>query len=320
MERLMTLMAERLTAESAVAERLLAWTGDVTSSGQSVPLRIAGSLHGLVLDGSDPALDAVYPPHEVSDDVLWAEVARAFVAHEARLMAWLDLPPQTNEVRRSAALIPAALQVTEMFGLPLTISELGASAGLNLAFSDFALLASGALRGAENAPVRLTPDWTGALPPDLPLKVIDRAGVDLNPLDPSEPDQALRLLSYLWPDQPDRLRLTRAAMNLAQTRPAKGDAAGWLTDRLATRRPVTTHFIYHTIAWQYFPPETQAACTAAMEAAGRNATLDAPIAHFAMEADDQSSGAGMTLKTWPGGEEIDLGRVDFHGRWIDWRL
>ena len=58
----------------------------------------------------------------------------------------------------------------------------------------------------------LTPDLAGPLPPVSALNIIDRAGVDLNPLDPNK--DKLRLLAYLWPDQPERLALTRAALAL----------------------------------------------------------------------------------------------------------
>jgi hypothetical protein len=37
-----------------------------------------------------------------------------------------------------------------------------------------------------------------------------------------------------------------------------------------------------------------------------------------MEADEKSEGAGITLQIWPNGEKYNLGRVDFHGRWINW--
>ena len=55
MARLMDLTAERLRPGTAVADRLLGWPGDVTSSGQSVPLRFAGALHAMKRVG-DPAL------------------------------------------------------------------------------------------------------------------------------------------------------------------------------------------------------------------------------------------------------------------------
>lgn len=303
------------TGEGPVAARLLAWQGDVSHSGHSVPLRLAGALHALVLTRADAGLMAAYPPHEVSDAVLQSAVAGALRTHAARILRWLDHAPQTNEVARSAALLAGAAWVQQKTGQPLVLSELGASAGLNLHFDAY-YLAGGI--GNRASTVTLTPDWDGPMPPAGQIRVVDRAGVDLNPLDPSDPDQALRLLAYLWPDQPQRAELTRAAIAIARTRPDQGDAAEWLETRLATTRPGAVHLVYHTIAWQYFPPDTAERAHAALAMAGARATGDAPLAHLAMEADGSGDGAALRVRVWPTGAETLLARVDFHGRWIRW--
>jgi hypothetical protein len=308
MGRLMALFAERLQFGSSVADRILEWPGDVGPTGHSVPLRLASALHGLVLERL--ALTEVYPPHPASDDALWAALVEAFDTQTKRIHRWLDSPPQTNEVRRSAALILGANLLSQRFGLPLVLSELGASAGLNLNFDRYRLGPYGDL----DSTVSLTPDLFGSLPPVSTLRVMDRAGVDLNPLDPNK-DQ-LRLLAYLWPDQPERLALTRAALALGPPKPDRGDAAEWLDARLSQPRKGALHLVYHTVAWQYFPAETKQNCNEAMTRASENATLDAPIAHLGIEADKVQDGAALTLTTWPGGKIETLARVDFHGRWI----
>jgi hypothetical protein len=302
-----------------VAERVLDWPGEVSPSGDSVPLRLAGALHGLVRDGTDPGLAAVYPPAEASDAALWAAVEAAFTAHEARLLGWLDSPPQTNEVRRGAALLAAAAWIAGRFPLPFELSELGASAGLNLSFDRFLLTIGDVRLGAEGSAVRLAPEWRGSVPAAQSIRVEARAGVDLNPLDPRDAADRLRLLAYLWPDQPERLRLTEAAIALAGPRPDAGDAADWLEARLAAPRPGRVHMVYHTVAWQYFPAATQARCRAALAAAGARATEAAPVAHVGMEADAVPGSAALTATLWPGGVTHALARVDFHGRWIEWR-
>ena len=81
--------------------------------------------------------------------------------------------------------------------------------------------------------------------------------------------------------------------------------------------PGHLHLIYHTIAWQYFPDETQARAQARIEQAGAEATDNAPLAWLGMEWDGDE-GAAMTLRLWPGNRTIALGRIDFHGRWISW--
>jgi len=322
MARLMPLFAERLVPNSVVARRLSNWPGAVHAGAQSVPLRIAGALHGLVLDGSAPDLVAAYPPNRVDDDTLWQAIEAAFDTREARLMAWLDRAPQTNEVRHAAVLLPAIWWTLARFPLPVVLSELGASGGINLGLDRFALDTGGAVLGDADGAVRLTPAWRGAPPPPaLHLHVVDRAGVDENPLDMADPRDRLRLLAYLWPDQADRLRLTRAAITPSVARPARGDAAPWLARRLSQARPGRLHIVYHSIAWQYFPPGTQAACRQSLDAAGARATEDAPLAHIAMEADEGLEAAGLWARLWPSDQTGPrlLARADFHGRWIEWR-
>lgn len=321
MGRLMPLVAERLTHGTPPGARILSWPGEVGPAGQSVPLRLAGALHALVLDGADPGLAAAYPPNEVSDEALWQAVEGALARHSDRVMSWLDQAPQTNEVRRSAVILPALWWLLARAGpLPLDLSEPGASAGLNLSLDRFAIETPRGVAGPEDSPVRLRPEWRGMPPAPRPLVVADRSGVDRNPLDPANPAHAFRLMSYLWPDQPERMALTRGAVTLASTRPDEGDAAPWLERRLSTRRPGRLHVVFTTIAWQYFPPETQAACTAALEAAGGRTDRASPLAHVAFEADGQRGSAALHVRLWPQQPERRLlARADFHGRWVDWQ-
>jgi hypothetical protein len=313
MQRLMAGLAERLSIGAPVADQVLGWPGDPSSSADSVPLRLAGGLHALVLTGQDPALAEAYAyPDADPTDTALAAIRR----HPAFLLQWLKSPPQTNEVRRSTPLIAAAHWLTAHFGLPLVLSELGASAGLNLLWDHYALNVERQTFGADNPILTLAPGWTGPLPPTAPPAIIDRRGVDLNPLDPVA--DRLRLLAYLWPDQPDRISRTRAALDLAERlRPPvdRSVAADWLETRLQTRSDRALHLVFHTVAWQYFPPTTQARALAAMDRAGK----DRPLARLAMEADGNGRGAALSLSLWPGGETIPLGRADFHGRWVDWQ-
>jgi hypothetical protein len=116
------------------------------------------------------------------------------------------------------------------------------------------------------------------------------------------------------------MALTQTAIDLAQgITVEKGDAVDWLETRLMLRMPNHLHLIYHTVAWQYFPATTQVRGEAALQAAGARACQTAPLAHLAMESDGAEPGAALTLRLWPGNLTIPLGRVDFHGRWIDWQ-
>lgn len=312
MERLLLGLAEALSPGMAVADRVLRWQGEPGPAGDAVALRLAGGLHALILMGEDAGLAAAY----AAGDPLPA-VMEALVRHEAHLLRRLDQPPQTNEVRRSAPLIAAAHVIAARFGWPLVLSELGCSGGLNLMWDRCRLDLPDGPRGA--GPIRLQPEWQGELPPAAPFAIAGRAGVDLNLLDPAE--DRLRLLAYLWPDQPDRLIRTRVALDeAAGLRPplARGDAAVWLEQRLAVQMPGKVHVVFHTVAWQYFPPQTQLRCRDALAAAGARASEEAPLAHLSMEADGSADGAALRLRLWPGAGAVTLGRACFHGRWVRW--
>lgn len=76
--------------------------------------------------------------------------------------------------------------------------------------------------------------------------------------------------------------------------------------------------IFHTIAWQYFPADTEARGTALIETAGQKATVRSPLAWVGMEGDGSAPGAALTVRLWPGDIRARLGRIDFHGRWVNW--
>lgn len=319
MGRLMRLLAAHWPRGSVLDRKLAGFTGDIGPRGASLPLRIAGGLHALVLKGLDADLNAVYPPNDPSDDLLNAAVVGALTRHAEFLGHWCDSPPQTNEIRRSAVLIAAGHLLADRFGLPLMLSELGASGGLNLNWDRFALTLGTESFGPADPVLTLSPEWDGPLPPPAPPVVIERRGVDLNPLDATTADGALRLMAYLWPDQPERLTRTRAAITAHDAVVDKGDAIDWLETRLQGQDSGTTHMIYTTVAWQYFPKEAQAHGMAMIKTAGKKATQERPLAWFSMEQDGGSPGAGLRLQIWPAGEMLDLGRASFHGEWVDWK-
>lgn len=100
-----------------------------------------------------------------------------------------------------------------------------------------------------------------------------------------------------------------------------GDAADWLEAILAIEpEPGVCRVIMHTIASQYFPPDVQARVRARIEAAGSQATRNAPVAWLTYEG--ETSGFErwpvLRLRAWPGGEDVALARGHPHGAWYEW--
>jgi hypothetical protein len=320
MAALLGLAAERLDAATPVGAAILGWRGG--PGRDALALRFAGALHALVLRGRAPELAAVYPPNPIRPEALWRAVRAALDRDADFIRAVLQGPPQTNEVARSGVLLSGFLTVAAETGLPLALSEIGASAGLNLHWDRFHCVLGRASWGPRNSGVRLAPEWRGHEPPAAPVRVMDRAGCDRNPLDPGDADDRLRLLSYVWADQIERMARLRAALDIAAASPIRverADAATWLEGRLAAPMPGRAHVVFHSIVWQYLPRGTRTRIVASIEAAGARASRQSPIAWLRLEPDRGAPGAALTLTLWPGGRPRILARGDWHGRWVEWR-
>jgi hypothetical protein len=319
--QLCRVLAAHLDRSTAFGKRILDWDGDPFDD--NVALRACGALHALARGGREPDLAAVYPPNSTTDQTLWVVIAELLTRNAVTLSLRLSSPPQTNEVARSGILLGAALHVARITQQPLELYEIGASAGLNLGFDEYAYdLGEGRTWGMAGAPLTIETIWRGRLPPlEVPLIVVGRHGCDLNPIDPSNPDDRARLLSYVWADQAHRLARVEAALELAAAehrRVTQADAADWLPRMLAIPQPSgITRLLFHTVVWQYIPPARREAIEALLARTAAAATTARPFAHLAVEGDGQPE-ARVELTVWPSGETIMLGRADFHGRWVDW--
>ena len=324
--RICRLFGERLDQDTPVGAHVLGWPGDPRIQADSVALRLCGALNYLVVSGADPVLVENYPPafdhRQHSDAALWRALAEAMARNSAAIIAFLASAPQTNEVRRSVALIPAYHAIAARFGLPLAIRELGASAGLNLNAGQYGLSTASFSIGPQDGLV-LKPEWRGETPAKTDMRIDSVSGCDLSPIDLGDEGQALRLLAYIWPDQTGRVGLIKNAIGLARksgVRVEQEDAIAWLERELVNRGEGVVTVIQHTVAWQYFPPAAKVRGEALLAEHGARVSDTAPMARISMENDGSDApGARLRLTLWPNRTVHELGRLDFHGRWIDWR-
>ncbi len=312
-------LAERLRPGTPLTDRLFDWPGDPQAD--ALALRLAGALHALVLQGRDPALSAQYPPAAWQADRLGDAALEALARHAAFVDGWIDQPPQTNEVARSAMLLPGLVTVAAETGLPLSLLEIGSSAGLNLLPDRWRYRYGDREAGPDGAPFTLAPDASGTVPVDPFPRIASRAGCDRNPLDAASREDRLRLESYVWADQADRLARLRAALDAAAAaglRVERADAAGWLATRLHEPPQGTARVVFHTIVWQYLADGTRRQIRETLEAAGERATAERPLAWLRLEPAGAGIPPDLTLTLWPGGAPRILAGGDWHGRSIDW--
>lgn len=295
----------------------------------AMPLRLLGGLHRLVLDGRAARLRRWYPSTGGWWDAgsAWPEILDTATTHADALRAALARPPQTNEVGRSAALIGGLLHINHEFDFPIRLFEIGSSAGLNLRADAYRYRFNGGQWGPPDSPVTIDDAWRGATPPDGRLRIVERGGYDLAPIDVGDADGETTVLSYVWPDQGARLARLRGAIEVARRVPAALDrqsAAEAVAGLTLADGALTV--LWHSITWQYLSAAERAAVRAHVDGLAARADARSPFAHLTMEPARPSSQAPtapirflVRARCWPDGALRILGECHPHGPPVNWQ-
>ncbi|HUO89745.1 MAG TPA: DUF2332 domain-containing protein [Rhizomicrobium sp.] len=296
-----------------------------------------GAVHFLLLRGADHPLKRFYPSAGGSVSARSQDPFpdfRAFVqAHADAIAPMIETRvTNTNEIGRSALLHPGFRAIALQEKAPLSLIEIGPSAGLNLIWDRYGVRyrRSGATVAAINdaAPLVIDSELRGEhVPPTGSAPAIaSRLGLELNPVDLSDPDDRDWLRALIWPDQVSRLeRLDRAIALFAQENPPirAGDALALLPDALAAVPAGQVPVVYHTIAVYQFSREMREALDSILTVAG----LRRPIWRLSFEFDggpDSRGGIGdayflSTIRYGDGVREVvRLASAHPHGTWLEW--
>ncbi|MDP2710297.1 MAG: DUF2332 domain-containing protein [Solirubrobacteraceae bacterium] len=324
----------REAADDADAGGIVAaiFAGDPATPASVPELRLLAALHHLVLSGGAPELARYFPSAggDAPPQDAWAVARRTLAEHEAFIRERARRTVQTNEPGRCVALYGGLLWLSERHRLPIRLLEIGASAGLNLNPDRFAYVVDGAPLGDARSPLAFDEPWTGAPVTDPPaaaarLRIVERAGCDQAPIDPTSVDGRLELQSYIWPDEPARLARVELAASIAARHPVaieRRGAAAWLLRRLGAPRADVVTVIWQSVVDQYLEDAERAAIRSAFASAGGGPlawlTLEPPAAasedgSFELRCHERPEGNGS-------GESRLLARAGYHGPPVVWAV
>jgi hypothetical protein len=312
-----------MESDTGCGARLRTWPGLPLED--ALPLRLAGGFHHLLLTGADDRLKPVYRGEVTDQTEIDAIVLAVTADHDERLLGWFDSPPQTNEAGRSASFMAGLLWLSGRVGPRFELNELGASAGINTMMDRYLYDLGGVIAGPPASPMRIVPEWRGPPPPDHPVEIVAIEGCDQAPVDLSDPAAALRVKSYVWPENAERLARMDAAIALAAQkapRLTQADAADWVEQRLAAPQPAgVTRVFHHSIVWQYIPADRRERIAAAIATAGAQASDARPLAWMMLETNRETFRHELRIRFWTGAGDSGwqlLGEAQAHGAWVAW--
>jgi hypothetical protein len=157
------------------------------------------------------------------------------------------------------------------------------------------------------------------------LQIARRAACDRHPVDLTRAGEGLRLASFIWADQRERLqRLVAAQSAVALWAAAEGvvieamRAADFVARELAAPSPGHATVLMQSVVWQYIAADERAEIVAAVEAAGASASADTPLAWLRLEPPAADQHLELRCRLWPGGQDRLLARAHPHVTHLEW--
>ncbi|MBI4901704.1 MAG: DUF2332 domain-containing protein [Actinobacteria bacterium] len=230
---------------------------------------------------------------------------------------------QTNEVGRCAVLAPVLASLPQ----PIALVEVGMSAGLGL-FPDLYhyrwLLDDGTVVSAGSpGEVSIECQVSGESLPLAVPQVAWRAGIDRNPLDPSDPEDSAWLRALVWPGETAREERLAAALRAVADRDVlrvAGDITDALPAVLAAAPRGATVVVVHSATLAYLPREQRQRHLDLLGRLGvhwvsNEGVKVVPVVRDALPpgfTDDPRPCFVLALDGRP------LARVGSHGQWLEW--
>ncbi|MFG6149334.1 DUF2332 domain-containing protein [Halobacillus sp. B23F22_1] len=294
--------------------------------GQPIPNLLLGAVHYLLLKGVNHPLKEYYPSivsQPKNDDHLF-EVFKDFCfenVNEIKPILRSKLV-QTNEVRRCAYLYPLFCYIHHRTSKPLSLIEIGTSAGLQLLWDQYSYsYGDEHIYGNKKSLVHLSsrvrkgslPDQIiSSLPP-----VNDRRGIDLHVSDLTDEEDYQWLKALIWPEHKERMVIFEHAVTQLKESPPPllaGNGVELLTDLTKEIPAETTICVFHTHVANQMTAVVKEKLIDQINKIGEQRK----VFHIYNNMEDSMLHVDVVEK---GNVEKNIvGETDGHGRWFDWKF
>ncbi len=294
----------------------------------ALPNLFFGAVHLLLLKGVHHPLSAFYPILSVArtkPEYSYPYFRSFVLEHEEEIRGIIRTHMvQTNEVGRCACLVPAfELVAQEAKHRPLALIEVGASAGLTLLWDRYGYNYGVGLRcGNLDSPVQLDCTLRGEYHPPIPTEpptLVSRLGIDLEPVDPQDPESALWLRALVWPEHQNRAAQLERAIKIAKQDPPTilaGDALDLLPSLIDCVPKDTPLCLYHTFTITFTGGEPREKLLSLLSQGSWKRDLFLVWMEWSREWETPLLGL-VSFKKGTKAERI-LARCHPHGEWLEW--
>ncbi|MBS4201662.1 DUF2332 domain-containing protein [Bacillus sp. FJAT-49732] len=293
--------------------------------GQPIPNLFLGAVHYLLQSGLKHPLKEYYPSlveQPLNLEGVFPHFKDFCLAFKSEIIELLQSKRvQTNEVRRSAYLYPSFCYMYEKVKTPLSLIEIGTSAGLQLLWDQYSYsYGNGIVYGNKQSKMQITSEIrSGKIPAYLENipPVASRVGLDLHVCDIMNPENELWLKSLIWPEHCERVLLFEKAAQVFIENPVElieGDGVSLLPE-IAKQIPEDSAIcIFHTHVANQMPEQLKHQLINIVKKLG----TQRDVFHLYNNIWDRK----LHLDSYVNGceEQHIIGDTDGHGRWFEWGL
>jgi len=298
------------------------------SGKNALPNLFFSAAHLLLLKGEHHQLAAFYPSLNKTTrqyEYVYPYFRNFVIEHEEEIERIIRTRSvQTNEVARSAILVPAFEVVSrEVKNRPLSLIEIGSSAGLTLLWDRYHFDYNGKMQcGPTDSPVKIECKLRGDKRPPIPTgfpKIFSRLGIDLNPIDLNDPESVQWLRALIWPEQLNRTRQLESAIGIArQDHPQimKGDAVELLPELIDEIGRDAQVCVYQSFTLSLAGGEARERLDALLNMLSSTRRLF----HVSLEWAKEFETPLLHLSRFDKGSRTDdtLAKSHAHGEWLEW--